>query len=86
MATLSWFQSQQERDWDELKQPDSEQKAALDRKRDIWNKYNEISKENRGGFGEDGKFTYVVVKGGNHSSIIRRVLKGRNHWGESEQP
>ena len=58
----------------------------MENKRDVWAKYNEISKENRGGFGEDGKYHYVLIKGGNNSGIIRRALKRRKHWAETEQP
>lgn len=58
----------------------------LEKKRDVWGKYNAISKENRGGFGEDGKYHYVLIRGGNNSNIIKRVLNRRKHWAESEQP
>ena len=45
-------------------------------------KYNEVSQGNRPSIADDGLYRYVLVRGGNNSNIISRVLKGRSHWVE----
>ena len=49
-------------------------------------KYNQVSQGNRPSLADDGLYRYVLVRGGNNSSIISRVLKRRSHWVELEQP
>ena len=50
MHTLSWFQAPTA-DWDEQKLPNEQSRAMLDKHKKVSAKYNDISKENRGGFG-----------------------------------
>ena len=49
-------------------------------------KYNQVSQGNRPSLADDGLYRYVLVRGGNNSSIISRVLKRRSNWVELEQP
>ena len=58
----------------------------LRKKQEIFAKYNEISKHNQPSFADDGLYRFVLVKGGNNSGLIGRVLATRQHWIELEQP
>lgn len=70
---LSKFQPKKPVDW--RKQAEEEQEKLIERKKDAFNKYTQIS-ANNGKPGFSKPLQFIIIEG-NNSNLIRRVMESR---------
>lgn len=86
LSSLNWMKKQKDQN-EEVQDPlrvrlDDKNYQILRKKQEILAKYNQISSFNRPE--DDGTFKYNLIRGGNNSAIVTRVLRTRSHWSEME--